>query len=252
MKLFPWAPPFRTRAGLKMHTVLNIQTKVPTIAIITASAVQDMCILDQLLLEQESLYIMDRGYFDFTRLYAMHIHRSYFIIRSKKRIQFRHVASHAVDTSTGVQYDHTIRLTGRWSIGRYPEELRRIRFLDTVSGKRLIFLTNNFHVSSETIALLYKERWRIELFFKWIKQHLRIRAFYGVSENAVKTQLYIALSTYLLIAILKETLQLDKDLYRILQILSVSLFEKTSTIQALLTSDCTIDTHENENQLILL
>jgi hypothetical protein len=233
LSLFPWAK-FRKRKGaVKLHTLLDLHGSIPTMIFITHGKVHDVKILDDLLIEPGAIYIMDRGYLDFARLHKIQGTSAFFVTRAKKNFDFKRLYSHDVSKDTGIQCDQTIVLMGFYSKKEYPEKLRRIRLLDSETGKRLIFLTNNFKLPAKTITDLYRCRWQVELFFKWIKQHLRIKAFYGTSENAVKTQIWIAISVYVLVAIVKKRMKLDLSLYTILQILSVSLFEKVPLYQAL-------------------
>jgi hypothetical protein len=235
LSLFPWAK-FRAHKGaVKLHTLLDLRGSIPSLVIITHGKVHDIRILDQLILEPGAFYIIDRGYLDFERLYAIHQASAFYVIRAKSNFRFRRLYSRAVDKSTGVQSDQTIVVEGFYSRKAYPDKLRRIRYFDTDQNKRLIFLTNNFILPALTIAELFRCRWQIELFFKWIKQHLRIKAFYGTTENAVKTQIWIAIIVYVMVAIVKKQLKLDLSLYTILQILSVTLFEKTPILEALST-----------------
>jgi len=251
LSLFPWAK-FRKRKGaVKMHTLLDLRGCIPALVIITPGKTHDVNILDQLPLEPESIYIMDRGYVDFARLYRMNQALAFFITRAKKRLDFKRLDSRPVDKQTGLQCDQTIRLCGPLSKKNYPVPLRRIRFYDAESGKWLAFLTNNFSLSALSIAKLYRCRWKVELFFKWIKQHLRIKAFYGTTENAVKTQIWIALTVYVLVAIVKKRLNLEPSLYTILQIFSVHLFEKIPILQALSQSDDMIQEDDHCIQLKL-
>jgi hypothetical protein len=237
LSLFPWAR-FRKRKGaVKLHTLLDLRGSIPTLVLITHGKVHDVNILDDIPLLPGAIYVMDRGYLDFARLLTIHRSSAFFVTRGKRNLDFNRVYSNPVDKSTGLQCDQIIALRGFYSHGDYPEKLRRIRLFDTEKNKRLIFLTNNFTLPAFTITELYRCRWRIELFFKWIKQHLRIKAFYGTSENAVKTQIWIAISVYVLVAIVKKRLNLDESLYTILQILSVSLFEKIPIFQALSQAD---------------
>jgi Domain of unknown function (DUF4372)/Transposase DDE domain len=231
LSLFPWARFRKNKAAIKMHTLLDLQCNIPTFIKITDGKVHDVNILDSLIVEPGSFYVMDRGYLDFARLYTMSQLLAFFVIRAKKNFKARRIYSHHVSKSTGLKCDQTIVLTGYKSYKDYPEKLRRIRYFDFETNKDFVFLTNNFILPALTIALLYKCRWQIELFFKWIKQHLRIKSFYGTSENAVKTQIWIAISIYVLIAIIKKRLHIDMSLYTILQILSVTLFEKIHLIQ---------------------
>jgi hypothetical protein len=243
LSLFPWAR-FRAHKGaVKLHTLLDLRGSIPSLVIITHGKVHDVRILDQLIFEPGAFYIIDRGYLDFDRLYAVHQASAFYVIRAKSNFRFRRLYSRAVDKSTGVQSDQIIALEGFYSHKAYPDKLRRIRYFDTDQNKRLIFLTNNFTLPALTIAELFRCRWQIELFFKWIKQHLRIKAFYGTTENAVKTQIWIAITVYVMVAIVKKQLKLDLSLYTILQILSVTLFEKTPILEAL----STIQPQEFEN-----
>lgn len=233
LSLFPWAK-FRKRKGaVKLHTLLDLRGNIPVAVVITHGKVHEVNILDELPLEAGAIYIMDRGYLDFVRLYRIHQSQAFFVTRAKKRFDFRRLYSHPIDKSTGLRCDQTIMLNGYYPQKNYPHKLRRICYVDTETNKRFVFLTNNFSLPALTIAKLYHCRWQIELFFKWIKQHLRIKKFYGTNENAVKTQIWIAISIYVLVAIIKKRLELDRSLYTILQILSVTLFEKTPILQAL-------------------
>ena len=226
LNLFPWAHFRRSKAAVKMHTLLDLRGNIPAEVIVTHGKISDVVVLDDLPIEVGAIYIMDRGYVDFRRLYRFEIHKAFFITRAKINMVFQRVTSHKIDPTTGVRSDQTIRLSGVNADKNYPTTLRRIRFRDEKTGKVFVFLTNNFLLPPHIIAALYKQRWQVELFFKWVKQHLHIKSFYGTSENAVKTQIWIALSVYLLAAIAKKSLRLEKSLYEILQILSVSLFEK--------------------------
>jgi hypothetical protein len=251
LSLFPWAI-FRKRKGaVKMHTLLDLRGSIPTVVIITHGRIHDVTILDHLIIEAGAIYIMDRGYVDFTRLYAIHQNLGFFVIRAKRNFSFRRLYSRTIDKSTGVQCDQTIVPQNFYAQKNYPEKLRRIRYFDVNTNKRLVFLTNNFTLSAKTIAELYRCRWQIELFFKWIKQHLRIKAFYGTSENAIKTQIWIAISIYVLVAIVKKELKLDQSLYIILQILSVTLFEKEPILQVLTNNDYMNPNPAPSNQLNL-
>ena len=254
LSLFPWAHFRKNKAAVKMHTLMDLKCNIPTFIKITDGKVHDVNILDNLIIEPGSFYVMDRGYLDFARLYTMSQLLAFFIIRAKKNFKARRIYSHHVSKSTGLKCDQTIILTGYRSYKDYPEKLRRIRYFDFETNKDFVFLTNNFILPALTIALLYKCRWQIELFFKWIKQHLRIKFFYGTSENAVKTQIWIAISVYVLIAIIKKRLHVDMSLYTILQILSVTLFEKMSLVQALTNfdySNCESKNNAPSNQLKL-
>jgi IS4 transposase len=232
LSLFPWARFRKTKAGVKLHTLLDLRGNIPSFVAITDAKVHDVNILDELIPETGAIYVMDRAYLDFDRLYTMEQCSAFFVTRTKTNTKFRRLYSNTVDKSTGVQCDQIIVLSGFYARKSYPEKLRRVRFLDAETGKRLHFLTNHFALPSVTIADLYRCRWQVELFFKWIKQHLRIKAFYGTSENAVKTQIWIAITAYVLVAIMKKRLKLDLSLYTILQILSISLFEKKPILQA--------------------
>jgi transposase len=232
LSLFPWAKFRKRKAAVKMHTLLDLRGNIPTFISITEGKVHDVNVLDELIPEPGAFYIMDRGYLDFSRLFTMNEYLAFFVIRSKSNTRFRRVYSRSVDKSTGLRCDQTIVLTGKDSSKDYPNKLRRVKFYDEKTNKRFSFLTNNFFVPALTVAELYKCRWQIELFFKWIKQHLRIKAFYGTSENAVKSQIWIAVSVYVLVAIVKKRLKLeDVTLYTILQILSITLFEKEPILQ---------------------
>jgi hypothetical protein len=233
LSLFPWAKFQKRKGGIKLHTALDLRGSIPIFIKITDARVYDLCILDELIPEPGSFYIMDRGFLDFERLYTLNQLRAYFVIRSRSNVKFRRIYSHPVDKSTGLRCNQTIALTGVDTPKYYPEKLRRVRFFDRENNNHLIFLTNNFILPAYTIAQLYKCRWQIELFFKWIKQHLRIKSFYGTSENAVKTQIWIAISVYLLVAIIKKLLNLEMSLYTFLQILSVTAFEKVPILQVL-------------------
>lgn len=251
LSLFPWAI-FRKRKGaVKMHTLLDLRGSIPTVVIITHGRIHDVNILDRLIIEAGAIYIMDRGYLDFARLYAIHQTSGFFVIRAKRNFNFRRLYSHTIDKSTGIQCDQTIVLQNFYAQKNYPEKLRRIRYLDVNTNKKLVFLTNNFTLPAKTIAELYRCRWQVELFFKWIKQHLRIKAFYGTSENAIKTQIWIAISIYVLVAIVKKELKLDQSLYTILQILSVTLFEKEPILQVLTNNDYMNPNPVPSNQLNL-
>ncbi len=251
LSLFPWAPFRRTKAAIKVHTLLDLQGSIPTFVQITDGTVHDVNLLDQLLPEPGSIYVMDRGYLDFQRLHVFTQFQASFVIRAKKNLRFRRRYSHPTDRSTGVLCDQTILLTVPRSAEGYPEPLRRIRYKDPQSGKTLVFLSNNFVLPALTITELYRCRWQIEIFFKWIKQHLRIKVFYGTSENAVKTQIWTAISTYVLVAILKKRLGIEHSLYTILQILSVTAFEKTPVEQALSAASYIPTDGDTSNQLQL-
>lgn len=224
--VFPWARFRSTKSGVKLHTLLDLRGNIPSFVAITDAKIHDVNILDDLIAEPGSIYVMDRAYLDFSRLYQMHQCLSFFILRAKRNTRVRRLYSAPVDKATGVFCDQTVMLINKDAEEAYPEKLRRIKYYDQDTKKRLVFLTNNFSLGSRTIADLYKCRWQVELFFKWIKQHLRIKSFFGYSENAVKTQIWIAISTYVLVAIMKKRLGLEQSLYTILQVTSISLFEK--------------------------
>ena len=226
LSLFPWASFRKHKAAVKMHTLLDLRGNIPSFIEITEGTLHDVNILDILIPEPGSFYIMDRGYLDFERLYVLTQLFAFFVTRAKKNNKFRRISSHPVDRTDGLRCDQTIMLVTPKSLAGYPEKLRRVKYFDADREKQFVFLTNNFVLPALTIAKLYKCRWQIELFFKWIKQHLRIKAFYGTSDNAVKTQIWIAVSTYVLVAIIRKRLHLELNLYTILQILSVTLFEK--------------------------
>jgi hypothetical protein len=231
LSLFPWASFRKHKAAVKMHTLLDLRGNIPSFIEITEGTLHDVNILDIMVPETGSFYIMDRGYLDFERLYVFTQLLAFFVTRTKKNTKVRRVYSHPVDRSDGLRYDQTVMLVTPKSLAGYPEKLRRVKYFDAEREKQLVFLTNNFVLPALTIAKLYKCRWQIELFFKWIKQHLRIKAFYGTSDNAVKTQIWIAVSTYVLVAIIRKRLHLEMNLYTILQILSVTLFEKVQLDQ---------------------
>lgn len=251
LELFPWAHFRRHKGAVKLHTQLDLRGSIPTFIHITHGKVHDVNVLDVLLPEAGSFYVMDRGYLDFARLYALAQGLAFFVIRSKENLQFRRLYSHRVDKASGLRCDQTILLTGPLTSQHYPEKLRRVRVFDLSSQKGFTFLTNNFVLPASTIAQLYKSRWQVELFFKWIKQHLRIKAFFGTSENAVKSQVWIAISVYVLVAILKKQLSLEQDLYTTLQILSVTSFEKSPILQVLTDFEPIVQMPVASNQLEL-
>jgi hypothetical protein len=252
LSLFPWARFRKTKGAIKLHTLLDLRGNIPTFIWITEGRVHDVNILDELIPEPGAFYIMDRAYLDFHRLYTLNQCLAFFVIRSKRNTKYRRLYSRKIDKSTGLRCDQTIVLTGINTAKEYPEKLRRVKYFDKKTGKRFSFLTNNFIVSALIIADLHRCRWQVELFFKWIKQHLRIKSFYGTSENAVKTQIWIAVSVYVLVAIVKKRLRLnDMSLYTILQILSVTLFEKTTILQLLTEPLYNIHTAYNDKQLKL-
>src|SRR5271157_471239 len=251
LSLFPWARFRQHKAAVKMHTLLDLHGNIPTFIRITDGKVHDVNILDEIMPEPGAFYVMDRGYIDFQRLFVLTLSAAFFVVRTKSNVLLRRRYSHPGDKRTGVRSDQTVILASFESASVYPDPLRRVSYFDAETGKRLKFLTNNFTLPALTIAQIYKSRWQIELFFKWIKQHLRIKAFYGTSENAVKSQIWIAVSVYVLVAIVRKRLELDASLYQILQILSVSLFEKTSISCALQAIDEDANFTNNVNQLIL-
>ncbi len=251
LSLFPWAEFRKRKGGIKLHTLLDLLGSIPTFIEITKALIHDVNILDLLIPENGAFYIMDRGYLDFERLFILHQAGSYFVIRAKDNLKFNRVYSRKVDKSSGLRCDQTVRLTGYYSRQHYPVYFRRIKYFDAEQNKDLVFLTNNFRLSALNIAELYRNRWKVELFFKWIKQHLRIKAFYGTSQNAVKTQVWVAICTYLTVAILRKQLKIEMSLYTILQILSVSLFEKIPIYQLLTGTDYNNFTEVNVNQLLL-
>jgi hypothetical protein len=251
LSLFPWAKFRRRKAAVKMHTLLDLHGNIPTFIRVTSGDVHDVNILDEIMPEAGAFYVMDRGYIDFERLYVFTLCSAFFVVRTKSNVLLQRRYSRPVNKSTGVRSDQTVILSAFASASVYPDALRRVSYFDTETNKRLTFLTNNFALPALTIAQIYKCRWQVELFFKWIKQHLRIKAFYGTSENAVKTQIWIAVSVYVLVAIVRKRLGLKTSLYQILQILSVTLFEKTPILQALQTADSQFDLLDFSNQLIL-
>jgi len=251
LSMFPWARFRRTKGAIKLHTLLNLRGAIPEFILISDGKLHDVNVLDYLIPFPGAYYIMDRGYLDFSRLYHFHTAKSFFVTRAKANFKFRRRYSHPVDKTTGLICDQTVLLTTFYPAKAYPEPIRRIKFFDAKTNLLLIFLTNDFDSPALTIAQLYRLRWQIELFFKWIKQHLRIKAFYGTSPNAVKTQIWIAISTYLLIAIIRKRLQIELPLYTILQILSVSLFEKSPLLEALTNFDYTFKDSNFHNQLML-
>jgi hypothetical protein len=251
LSLFPWARFRKHKAAVKMHTLLDLHGNIPTFISITDGKVHDVNVLDEILPEAGAFYVMDRGYVDFERLYIFTLSAAFFVVRTKSNVLLQRRYSHPVDKATGVRSDHTVILTAIGSAKAYPDPLRRVSYLDVETKKRFKFLTNNFILPAVTIAQIYKCRWQVELFFKWIKQHLRIKAFYGTSENAVKTQIWTAVSVYVLVAIIRKRLALDASLYQILQILSVTLFERTPILRALQASDPESESADFSNQLIL-
>jgi IS4 transposase len=251
LSVFPWAHFRATKAAVKLHTLLDLRGNIPTFIHVSDGKMHEVNVLDILIPEAGSFYVMDRGFLDFSRLYGFHQATAFFVIRAKSNLTCRRVYSHPVDKSTGLRCDQTIALTGIKSSVDYPSHLRRIKFYDAEHDQQLVFLTNNFVLPALTIAQLYRCRWQVELFFKWIKQHLRIKAFYGVTENAVKTQIWIAITVYVLVAIVKKRLNSEALLYTILQILSLTLFEKTPIDQLLKNIDTEMNTEQIDNQLYL-
>ena len=251
MSMFPWARFRKTKSAIKLHTLMNLRGSIPEFIHISDGKIHDVNILDLLVPIPGSYYIMDRAYLDFERLYNLHMEKAFFVTRAKTNFKFKRRYSNAVDKSTGVQCDQTIILTTHYPAKKYPEALRRIRFYDIERQKRLVFLTNNFDLPAITIAKLYKSRWDIEIFFRWIKQHLRIKSFFGTSENAVKVQIWTAIATYLLVAIMKKDFKLEQSLYTILQVLSVSLFEKMPILEAFSKNYLLGQDEQNRKQLSL-
>lgn len=252
LALFPWARYCRTKAAVKLHTLLDLRGSIPEFIHITDGKYHDVNVLDVLIPTPGAFYVMDRGYIDFKRLFRIHQAGAFFVTRGKRNLQCQRRYSHAVDKATGLRSDHTVFLTGPISAAAYPAPFRRVRYVDLETAKRFVFLTNNFTLPALTIARLYKARWRVELFFKWIKQHLRIKAFYGTSENAVKSQVWIAVSVYVLVAIIKKRLQIHTSLYAILQVLSIAAFEKIPIFKALSEHEAEVMRDDSEKQLWLL
>lgn len=251
LTLFPWAQFRKYKSAVKLHTLLDLRGSIPTFIDITSGAIHDVNILDVLIPEAGSFYVMDKAYIDYERLYLLHKAHSFFVTRAKNNLSYRRLYSQSIDKQTGVRSDQIIHLTGPKSRLRYPDKLRRVRYYDSDLERYFVFLTNNMEISALTVADLYHERWKIELFFKWVKQHLRIKAFYGTSANAVKTQVWIAVCVYLLVAIIKKRINTELSLYTILQILSVSLFEKVPINQLLTQTDSRYFEGQSCNQLNL-
>ena len=251
LSLFPWAKFRQHKGAVKMHTLLDLHGNIPTFIRITDGKVHDVNILDEIMPEAGAFYVMDRGYIDFERLYVFTLSAAFFVVRTKENVVLQRRYSRPVDKSTGLRSDQTVVLTAIESAKAYPDALRRVNYFDADTNQRLGFLTNNFAAPALTIAQIYKCRWQVELFFKWIKQHLRIKAFFGTSANAVKTQIWVAVSVYVLVAIIRKRLELDSSLYQILQILSVTLFEKTPILRAFQALDFQEDLSVSSNQLIL-
>ena len=251
LSLFPWAEFRQTKSAIKLHTLLDLRGSIPTFIYISDGKLHEVNILDDLMLEAGAIYVMDRGYLDFFRLYRLTKACAFFVIRAKSNLASRRIYSAPTNRGAGLLCDQTIKLTGYYSVRDYPENLRRIKVRDLETDKTIVILSNNFTLPAETVAQLYRRRWDIEQFFRWIKQNLRIKAFYGTSENAVKTQIWIAVAVYLLVAILKKRLKIEASLYTILQVLSVTSFEKMPLNQLLANMDYTNELDENDNQLIL-
>ena len=249
--LFPWARFRKHKAAVKMHTLLDLHGSIPTFIRITDGKVHDVNILDDLVLEAGAFYVMDRGYIDFERFHRFVLEPAFYVVRTKTNVLLQRRYSRPVDKSTGLRSDHTVILTSPGSARVYPDALRRVTYCDPEIGKRLVFLTNNFTLPPLAIAQIYRKRWQVELFFRWIKQHLRIKAFYGVSENAVKTQIWSAVSVYVLVAIVRKRLGIKASLYQLLQVFSMALFEKTPILQALQLHDSQDDLPLDTNQLNL-
>lgn len=251
LTLFPWAPFQRSKAAVKLHTLLDLRGNIPAFIHITDARWRDSWVLDELTPEPGAFYVMDRGYIDFARLHRLSLSAAFFVVRGRANFLFRRLYSHAIDKTSGLICDQTVVAVSKRSAAGYPDKLRRIKYRDPKTGKIFVFLTNNFTLPALTIARLYKCRWQVELFFKWIKQHLRIKRFFGTSENAVKTQVWIAVSVYVLVAIIKKRLHLEASFYTILQVLSGTVFEKTSLYQVLTESECAPHNHPTPNQLKL-
>ena len=251
MSLFPWAKFRKNKSAIKLHTLLDIRTSIPTFIHVTSGKVHDVNILDLISIETSAFYIIDKGYIDFERLFTLKNKNAFFITRAKNNLASKRIYSHDVSKYEYIKYDQTVKLTGVKTSTLYPEQIRKIKFVDKENNKELIFLTNNFSLDADMIARLYKDRWKIELFFKWIKQHLRIKSFYGTSENAVKIQIYSAISVYVMIAIIKKKLNVAESLYTILQILSINIFSKVF-INQLLNKNCDLNqNYQSRNQLFL-
>ena len=251
LSVFPWARFRTTKGAVKLHTLLDLRGSIPTFIHISDGKLHDVKVLDLLLPEAGAIYLMDRGYLDFSRLYTLHQCAAFFVVRAKSNWRYRRLYSRPVDKQTGLTCDQTVVLTGFYAAKDYPDKLRRVKVTDPETGQQLVFLTNNFALPAHTITQLYRCRWQVELFFKWIKQHLRIKAFYGTSENAVKTQIWTAVAVYVLVAIIKKRLNINLSLYTMLQILSVSVFEKMPLVQILTDNDYNMKQTNTTNQLIL-
>lgn len=251
LSMFPWARFRTTKSAIKLHTLLDLQGNIPTFIHISEGALHEVNVLDLVPLESGAFYVMDRGYTDFARLHSITMASAFFVIRAKSNLKHRRVYSHPVDRDTGMICDQTIFFSGFYAARDYPDKLRRIKYYDAETGKTLVFLTNNFDLPSLVITKLYQQRWQIELFFKWIKQNLRIKRFYGTSENAVKTQIWIAVSVYLIVAIIRKELKIEASIYTILQVLSVTIFERTMINQLFTIAPYKTDNGKNSNQLNL-
>lgn len=251
LSMFPWANFRRTKGAIKLHTLLDLRGSIPTFIHISDGKLHEVNTLDIVPLEAGAFYVMDRGYLDYERLYALTQASAFFVIRAKANLKCRRVYSHPVDRATGLICDQLVLLTGFYQAKGYPDKLRRVKYYDAENDRTLVFLTNNFTLPAMTIADLYRCRWQVELFFRWIKQNLRIKTFYGTSENAVKAQIWIAVSVYVLVAIMKKRLKIEASLYTILQVLSVTIFERMPLLQALTDLDHRSDTGDNDNQLLL-
>jgi len=251
LSVFPWANFRQNKAAIKLHTLLDLRGNIPTFIHISDGKLHDVNVLDRLIPEPGSFYIMDRGYLDFARLFHINQWATFFVIRAKSNFRFHRIYSHPTEKDTGVKCDQTIRLAGFYPSKDYPDKLRRIKYFDSTTGKTFVFLTNNFTLPAQTIADLYRCRWQVELFFKWIKQHLRIKSFFGTSENAVKSQVWIAVSVYVIVAIIKKRLKITTSLYTILQVLSLTIFEKMPLLQIVTKNDCKNKINAPSNQLRL-
>jgi len=251
LSLFPWAKFRKTKSAIKIHTLLNLQNNIPSFFSITDGSVHDVNILDELITEMGAFYVVDKGYIDFERLYKLNLNSAFFVTRAKSNFQFKRIYSHKVDKSLGLICDQSIHLTGFYPAKDYPGKLRRIKYYDSENNRKLIFITNNFRLPAITIANLFKQRWQIELFFKWIKQNLKIKSFYGNSANAVKTQVCITISVYVLLAIIKKKLKIEHSLYTFLQLVSISIFEKMPIISMFSDSDFINEIDHDPNQLSL-
>lgn len=251
LSAFYWATFRSTKGGIKLHTQIDLKTSIPEFILFSTASVHDVNVLDVIHFEANSFYVMDRGYVDYKRLYKIHTSEAFFVTRAKDNMNYRRLYSHPKDIAAGVIYDQTIKVNNYYASKDYPEKMRRIKFKDDATGKILIFLTNNFHLKAKEIAQLYKHRWKIELFFKWIKQHLKIKSFWGLTENAVKTQVWIAVSVYVLVAIAKKRFMLQQSLYEILQILSISIFEKMPINQLFQQTQLQYFKEQKDNQLTM-